>query len=207
MSKDSYKFSGAGLTSSELGWAKKRFKTYQNHYHIENFSDLSLLEELVVREAQQERYKEETVRISESEKVKESGLLIPAKYRKALDENLEQILILKEKLGLFEDKEKETLYNYIQTIEKKAKKYREEHPEEYSFPCPHCSKMIHSKVRMNEKNFIITEHPFFDGKFLSNKYLLKLYKEKKLTKDDIAQLIKIPVDYVNKLLKKYQNKL
>lgn len=198
--KDIYEFQGTGILDSELKWAKNRFKNYRNHYHIENFSSLQLLEELVVRETQHERLKQRTIKLADS-KVAQDHKIIDWKLNKALDDNLDKIIQLKEKIGLFKNKEKEDLYNYIQGLKEKAKLYRKENPRSYSFPCPSCGKMIHAMVRVNEKTHIITEHPFFKNKFFNGGYLMELLEVGKLTKEEVAKAINVPVDYITHLIK------
>ena len=52
-----YKFTGTGLGTKERRKGIKIFETYKKRYHIERYSDLQILDELVVRELYQERYK------------------------------------------------------------------------------------------------------------------------------------------------------
>ena len=198
--KDIYEFQGTGILPSELKWAKDRFRSYRKYYHIETFSALQLLEELVVREAQNERMKKLTTPLADSEIAKANGM-IDWKLAKAMDDNLEKIIHLKEKIGLFKSKKKEDLFNFIQTLKEKQKIYRRENPKEYSFPCPSCGKMIHAMVRINEKTHIISEHPFFKNKFFDGGYLIELMEAGKLTKEEVAKAIKVPVDYINHLMK------
>ena len=54
-----YKFTGTGLENKEKRWAKQRFEDYREANHFERLSDLQLLEELVLKEAWQERYKKQ----------------------------------------------------------------------------------------------------------------------------------------------------
>jgi len=124
------------LTVSEKRWAKSRFEDYRNHYHMESFSDLQLLEELVFREALQERYKKKIGKLAKPTKKEKSekedtknkpkvvAEVVPKYLLKALDENLDKILIIKEKLGLFEEK-KENDFNAFQILDKKFKIWKE----------------------------------------------------------------------------------
>lgn len=201
--KELYKFQGTGLQAKELSWAKERFKEYQKYYHIESFSNLQLLEELVYEEANLERIKKNIQEILEVNSVKKNNL-VPRNLLEERDKSLDRQLKLKDKLGLFNDTNKQDLYNYIDILKKKHSLYRKQNPLDYSFPCPHCSKMIHAKAKINNKSHIITQHPFFEDRFLNNTYIIKMYQEGKITKEDIAQMIKVPLDYVNFIIDKLE---
>ena len=124
-----------GLSGQEKKLARTKFREYQTNYHIENFSDIQLLEELVYRETIQERYKKKVEDLNT--KVKKQ--IIPKFVQSALDDNLNQILILKDKLGLFEDKkETKDAFKHIQILKKKFKAWREENQGSRTCICPHC---------------------------------------------------------------------
>ena len=90
-----YEFKGSGLTAKERRWAKKRFDEYKEHYHIDHLSDLQLLEDLVFREALQERFKKQIEKI-EKTKANKENVIVPKNIIESLDGNLEQIIIIKE---------------------------------------------------------------------------------------------------------------
>lgn len=198
-----YKFQGSGLNRKAKKWAKKRFKQYETQNHIESYSDLLLLEDLVFLEALQEQFKTQMAEFSKAEAVKE-GKVAPNHLIKKMDNNREQILKLKEKLGLFEEKKSDDPFNYIQKLKKKFKKWREENQGTRTTPCPHCSKMIMLKIRMKEWEAL--KHPFFKDRILANKRVWELYKEGKITKLDVAQILQgkevNSTDYVDWLEKK-----
>lgn len=193
--KSKYSFTGAGLSKKDYKLAKKLFDDYRKNYNIDSLSDLTLLEELVYREIRQDKLKRSLQDFDEG-KVKSR----PKYVEEELDENLQQILNLKEKLGLFEDRQKEDPYEYLKTLEKKFEQHRKDNAGDYSLPCPHCSKMIF--LMFNVKNYKAKKHPFFKGKILANDYLWKLYKEGKLTAEDVAGVLQTSIDYVKWLAKK-----
>ena len=193
--KKYYTFRGVGLNKKEKNEAKKLFKDYRDNYNIDSVSDLTLLEELVYREIRQDRMKR-AIEDFEAGKTKSR----PKYVEEELDENLQQILNLKEKLGLFEERQKEDPYEYLKTLEKKFEQHRKNNAGDYSLPCPHCSKMIF--LMFNVKNYKAKKHPFFPkGKFIDNPYLINLFKEGKLTKKDIANIFGTSKDYINWLIK------
>jgi len=139
---EGYEFKGTGLTTAEKHWAKSQFDDYRNHYHLEHFSDLNLLEELVYREAFQERYKKKIGKLVKKLKNKSKELtedeIVPKYVLSALNTNLEQILLLKEKLGLFAEK-KDDAYEAHKVVEKKFDIWKKNHLEEREVTCPFCS--------------------------------------------------------------------
>jgi len=206
-SKDlGYKFQGTGLTAKEHRQAKKLFEEYRNQYHIDTLSDLQLLGEVVFRETLQIRYKQQAEKCAKDAKETNDKKphIVPKYIREALDENLEQILILKDKLGLFSESKEETPFQYIQTLKKKFKKWMEDNQGSRSFACPHCSKMVMLKIKMDAWDAL--KHPFFKDRILANEHLWKLYKEGKITKKDIAQTLGCAVDYVDSLEERIYNK-
>jgi DNA-directed RNA polymerase subunit RPC12/RpoP len=188
-----YEFKGTGLTTSERRLAKQRFEEYKAHYHVEHISDLSLLEELCFREALQERTKKAIKKIAKSKTVKDQNL-VPKHLLSALDENLERILTLKKELGLFEDKKANDPFKYIQTLKKKFKIWMDENQGSRTLICPHCSKMVLLKIRTEA--WQAQKHPFFQDRILANKHLWKLYREGKITKEDVSKVLGVSSDYV-----------
>lgn len=194
-----YKFQGIGLEPTEKKLAKKLFADYRKNYTIDFLSDLQLLEELVYRETLQTRYKTKIEDISKSKTVKGKNI-IPKSILKELDENLDKILLLKEKLGLFSDNNQKDPYEYLKQLEEKAKIHRQEHAGDYSMPCPYCSKMVYFMWKV--KDYEAKKHPFFKGKFLTNDYLWELYKRGRLTAEDLAKVFQTSVDYIAWLAKR-----
>ncbi len=96
-----FKFEATGLADDEKKEAKKQFSSYKRQYNIDNLSDLQLLSELVFREALQNRYKKQIEELSKKQKE-----VIPKHIIESLNSNLAEIIKVKEKLGLFEDKKK-----------------------------------------------------------------------------------------------------
>jgi hypothetical protein len=198
-----YKFLGTGLTKGEKRWANNQFKSYRERYHIENFSDLEILSELVFRETLQQRTKKKIEKFTSKGKGKDNNTVIPQHLLSFLDENLERILTLKEKLGLFEDKTTDP-FQHIQTLKKKFKKWLSENQGSRSFPCPHCSKMIMLKIRTDK--WESKKHPFFKDRILANKHLWEMYKEGKITKEDVAKVLGTSDRYINWLEERIYNK-
>jgi len=193
--KDIYEFTGTGLTVSEKNLAKKRFSDYILVYpHLNKLSLLQLLEELVFLEAISTRYKNKIAKISKNKQVKESGV-VPANLMRELGDNTKQILELKEKLGLFESKDKIDAFTDVENLKRKSEIYRKEHPLSFKTTCPFCSKIYFLKRKT--ENYEPHVSPFFENKILVNRPLFRLYHEGKITKQEIAEAHGTSEDYID----------
>jgi len=203
--KDIYEFTGTGLSVSEKNLAKKRFNDYILIYpHLNKLSLLQLLEELVFLEAISTRYKNKIAKLSKNNKVKESGV-VPSNLMKELGDNTKQVLELKEKLGLFESKDKIDAFTDLENLKKKSAIYRKEHPLSFKTTCPFCSKIYFLKRKTENYDPFIS--PFFaEDKILINKPLMDLYFAKKITKEEVSKVLGTSSDYIDWLIDKFFKK-
>ena len=204
--KDSiYAFRGTGLGVSEKNSAKKRFEDYIVIYpHLNKLSLLQLLEELVFLEAISERYKNKIAKISKNKTVKDSNV-VPSGLMKELQGNIQQILDLKEKLGLFESKKKLDAFKDIKDLKTKFAEYRKRNPLSFKVDCPHCSKIFFLKRRT--ENYEPFVSPFFaEDKILINKPLMELYFAKIITKKQTANVLGVASDYIDDIIIKFFKK-
>lgn len=183
---ENYEFSGTGLTTKERNWAKKRFDSYQAHYHVEKFSELQLLESLVFREALQERYKEKLEKLAKNAKVK-SADVVPTHIIRALDDNLKYILELKSRLGLDKQENVKDPYEIFRNLSKKFDIWKEENQASRELVCPHCGELVLLNIKTTE--YEAKKHPFFKDKVLCNEHLWAIYKEGKITDLDVAKIL------------------
>jgi len=187
-----YKSEWSGFDSAEAKKANELLKIYINKYHIIKFSDREDLKTLIENEILKQRIQK---RVGD-----DAG--IPPKYViDSLNTLQNQILNLKEKLGIFEDKKQTDSLVYIQKLKKKFKKWQEENQGSRTCICPHCSKMIMLKIRTEA--WEEQKHPFFKDRILANEHLVKLYQEKKIIKEDVAKILGCSTDYVGWLIKKF----
>lgn len=199
---EEYKFDGTGLTTVERHQAEKLFKEYKSKYHIQNLSDLQLLSELVFREILQIRYKKQIAKLNKSKTVNKENI-VPQYILKALNDNLEQILLLKDKLGLFQEKKNDE-YKAFEVLEKKFDIWKDEHIEERKVTCPFCSEIFFLNIRTDR--YQESKLKLFKNKVLLNLHLWKLYKEEgKITKDDMAKVLNVSPDYISWLEKHINN--
>jgi len=202
--KNENKFTGTGLSKTEIKNGKKLFDNYKENYHIEQLSDLQLLQDLVYLEILQIRYKNRIAEIEKNNETAGGKKQSSAYIVKALNENLAQILILKEKLGLFETKKDNDGYLALSRLKEKFKKWLEENQASRTIKCPHCSQMILLKIKTDAWEAL--KHPFFRDSILGNKPLWKLYKNSKLTKEEVAEILGVAPDYIEWLEKKIYSK-
>lgn len=206
-----YKFKGVGLSPEEKKQGNKRFNEYKANYHIDNYSDIQLLEDLVYRETKQESYKKKLEEINKklAEAQKDGNKetlanIVPKAVLSAFNANLEQILILKEKLGLFAEKKDEDEFKAFQVLEKKFDVYKDEHIEEFEVDCPFCSMKFFLNRRTDK--YQPSKLVLFKNKVLCNSTLWKIYKEKKITKEEFAEILNVSNDYIDWLEEKiYSN--
>ena len=197
-----YRFQGEGLEKTEKKTAKKLFDGYKKNYSIDSLSDLQLLESLVYRETIQIRYKNKIAKISESKTIEKENI-IPKNLLNALNDNLTQILILKEKLGLFSEDKKDE-YKAFEVLEKKFDIYKDEHIEEFDIDCPFCAKKFFLNRRTDK--YQPSKLVLFKDKVLCNSTLWKIYKENKITKEEFAEILNVSEDYIDWLEEKIYNK-
>jgi len=179
-----YKFKSTGLGAKEAHIAEKRFNEYRKYYDIDKLSDLELLSEKVFREILQERTKAKIGQLMKNKSV-QSSTAVPKHLLDSLDANLEQILKIDEKLGLFTRKKEDSPFKYIETLKKKFKKWREQNPDRY-IACPHCSKSI--LLMIKPEHWKAIKHPFYKNNIVYNEHTFKLLKEGKITKLDAAKI-------------------
>ena len=192
--KTKYEYKGIGLNRTEAKHGKEKFDEYCSIYHITAYSDLQLLEELIYREIMQERFKIEIEAKKASTEKKNKKLSdenkkevsVPKYVVDAMNTNLEQVLSLKEKLGLLNAKSGDDGFKYIQQLEDKFLKWCQEN-QDRTFACPHCSKMV--LLYMKQEYWETMKHPFFESKVLANKKLWELYKQNKITKKEVAEVL------------------
>jgi len=192
---EQFEFDSTGLTTKEKHWGEKRFSDYKDRYHIENLSDLQLLSELVFREALQRRYKKQAEKNSKSKTTSEDGGKVPTYILKTLDENLVKIIELKKELGLLQVEKGKDLYDYINQLKRKFQLWREENQGSRQVVCPFCSKLFFLMIRTDK--YEAKKSPFFRDKILANKHLWFLYREGKITKEDVARVLGTSPDYVD----------
>ncbi len=203
MNENQYIYKGLGLGTKERNAGRKKFDEYQAVYsHLHKLSDLQLLEHLVFLELLDERFKNQIATISNNKTAQKSGI-IPASVLKAISDNSEQILRLKEKLGLFSDKKTLDAFEKFQDIMNKFDAYRLAHPLEFKCTCPFCTKIFFLKRRIKDYTSHIS--PFFNGgsKILHNPEIMDWYHKGIITKEQAANAHGTSPDFIDWLDSKF----
>jgi len=184
--------------ANERKAAIKLLKKYLHEYIIENISDKNTLKQLIYLEILH-YYRLQQTANNEFRDMKATS----PNTVKAIHENLEQILRLKNSLSLIQpDKGKSDAYQALDTLFKKFKVWRENNQASRTLVCPHCSKMIMLKIRTNI--WESQKHPFFKDKIIGNEHLIQLYRDNKITVEDVAKILQVSPDYVYWLIDKWR---
>jgi len=190
--------------SKEKKKARILLKKYLNDYDIETISDRNTLKQLIYFEVVQMRLEEAANRLQENLKAAPlnqiSTAASPSRYLDALHKNSNQILTLKQTLGISKAKqEKVGLFDTLAGLMRKFNNWRKENTSERSIPCKYCGKMLHFKIRIDK--YDVSKHPFFKGRFLTNKYLIdNLDKTITIDREFIAKVLEVSPDYIDFIL-------
>lgn len=182
--------------------AKELLNKYLKDYAIETISDKNTLVQLVYLEILH-TYRLQPL-INSSYKDTQT---IPLQVVDTLHKNINQITILKEKLGLSKSKKDELQsepFKALELLKKKFKKWREDNQGSRTIICPHCAKLVLLKIRTEAWEAI--GHPFFKDRILYNQHLVDIYLENKITKSDVAKIFGVSDDYVDWLVKKWHHR-
>ncbi len=183
--------------------AKKLFAGYLKKYSVEKDLDLNLLKILVYSEIIEGRFQRQINEIQRKGNDKEANIAVPVNLIKSRNENLNQIINIKEKLGLFKEK-KEDEYKAFQVLGKKFKIWKENHIEERKVTCPFCSEIFFLNIRTT--GFTESKLKLFKNKVLCNSELWSCYKKAKITKTDFAKILNVSENYIDWLEEKIYNK-
>jgi DNA-directed RNA polymerase subunit RPC12/RpoP len=181
----------------EIEFAKSLANKYLQDYEIESEGDRNLLKQLVYLET----FHALILQKAANDFNKDAGS-VPLDILDALHKNINQIVNLKERLGISRKNQKEEsdTFKSIELLKRKFKVWRSENQGSRHFSCPHCGKMILLKIKMDA--WEAQKHPFFKDRVLASKHLIKLYKDQKITKEDISLILETSPDYIDWLLSK-----
>ena len=171
----------------ESDLAASLLEKYLKEYAIESVSDINTLKEVIYYEVVQTRFQLKLNDFSDNKSV-------PIQIVEIMHRNSDMIVKLKNSLGLFAEKEKRTEYDVLQHLKRRFKTWLNENQGSRTLSCPHCGKMILLKIRTDV--WESQKHPFFRDKVLYNHHLIQLYKQQRLSKEDVAKVLECSPDYV-----------
>lgn len=181
------------IDPKEKKLAKELLKRYLRDYTVETISDKNTLKQIIYFEVNHLRLQEHVNRFNEESKV------VPMQLQKGMIENSNQILTLKNQLGLG-NKEESDSFKAMELLKKKFKIWKDENNGSRNMLCPHCGKMTLLKIKMDCWDTV--KHPFFKDRVLANKKLLQMYKEGRISKVEFSEVLECSTDYIDFILKK-----
>ena len=180
----------------EIKLAKDLAQRYLTEFTPKTISDKNNLKSVIYLEVLQFR-----LQAVMNELTAQGATAIPLNLVDSIHKNLKEIAANKERLGLI-GKEKEQKENdgfkTLQNVKEKFKIWMENNQGSRSLVCPSCGQMVMLKIRMDK--WIPQKHPFFKDRFLANKKLMQLYLQKRLTKEEIAEVLNSSPDYIDWLI-------
>jgi len=182
-----------GLTLDEEPKASNLFQQYKDSNHIESFSDLRNLKNLVVLEIIHERYQKQIGDLVKDDK------FAPRYVMDSVNNNLNQIMTLKKELGLNLAKG-ESWMDFWAKLKLKLQKHIEENSGSFTFKCPSCGEFALLVRKVDDYETF----PFkcFRGTVLYNKEMMEDIEKGIITKKRVAQYFGCSVDYIDRIYNK-----
>lgn len=183
------------IYAEEKRYAKKLIFKYLEDYTIETVSDKNTLAQLIFLEVTQQRLQKV---INETYSDTKS---VPRDALDSIHKNTDKIISLKNTLGITrtkQDSQVKDAFSYLQMLKRKRKRWLSENQASRYLTCPHCSKSILLKIKTDVWD--AQKHPFFRDRILGNEHLLTLYKEQKLSREDLAKVFDTSLDYIDWLV-------
>jgi hypothetical protein len=179
-----------GLSDTEKQKALQLYDQYVSEHSFESLAEKSTLINLVYLEILNDRIK---LYIEQEGKDKQGA--IPLKMTEQLVNNTTQVMNLKEKLGMMKDADSESALELINELKEKALNYYEEHAGETYVRCPECQNLF--RLLMKVDGLEPAKATFFRGTTLYNEKLMELYHYKKITKEEVAAVLGVHINYVD----------
>jgi len=177
-----------GLNDTEKQKAIKLYDQYVTEHSFESLAEKSTLINLVYLEILNDRIK---LFMEQEQKDKKA---IPLKMNEQLTFNTTQIMQLKEKLGMMKDAESESALDLINELKEKALAYYNEHAGETYVKCPECQSLFRLLMKLDGLEPV--KATFFRGTTLYNQKLMELYHYKKVTLEEVAEIMGVNSKYI-----------
>ena len=178
-----------GLNDTEKIKAIQLYNQYVTEHSFESLAEKSTLINLVYLEILNDR-----VKLFIEQEGKEKKGAIPIKMTEQLVANTSQIMELKEKLGMMKDADSEDALELMNELKEKALTYYNEHAGETYVKCPECQSLF--RLLMKIDNLEPAKATFFRGTTLYNQKLMELYHYKKITLEEMAEIMGVNSKYI-----------
>ena len=178
-----------GLNDEEKKKAINLYDQYVTEHSFESLAEKSTLINLVYLEMLNDRIK----LFIEQEGNDKKGA-IPLKMTEQLVFNTTQIMSLKEKLGMMRDADSENALELMNELKEKALTYYNEHAGETYVKCPECQNLF--RLLMKIDGLEPAKATFFRGTTLYNQKLMELYHYKKVTLEEVAEIMGVNPKYI-----------
>lgn len=180
--------------------AKKLLEKYLQDFVPSTVSDKNNLKSLIYLEILQVRLQDKMNQHADRDAA------IPLQMMTAIHSNLNEINIVKGKLGLIGKEKEVAKTDAYKSLELKIQRHRQwmdENQASRTFTCAHCGKMALLKIRVDI--WETQKHPFFRDKILFNRHLIKLFLTGTLSKQDVASVLEVSADYIEWLVEKFKS--
>lgn len=187
---------GQFLDAKEKKVAKELMGKYLEDYSVETVSDRNTLKQLIYLEILGFRMQGMANELHAKDRV------VPTQLMASIHNNINEILALKDKLGLTgSTKEQVDSFKHIDLLKKKFRRWMDENQGSRTMVCPHCGKMCLLRIRVDK--YESSKHPYFVDRVLYNKKLVELYLQNKITKTDLSEILECSGDYIEWLISKW----
>jgi len=178
-----------GLDEPEQKKALQLYERYVSEHSFESLAEKSTLVNLIYLEVLNDR-----IKLFIKQEGEEKKGAVPLRMTEQLVENTTQIMQLKEKLGMLKNKENESALDVINELKEKALTYYEEHAGETYVKCPECQNLF--RLLMKIDGLDVAKATFFRGTTLYNQKLMELYHYKKVTLEEVAEIMGVHGKYI-----------
>lgn len=178
-----------GLNDIEKQKALGLYDQYISEHSFESLAEKSTLINLVYLEMLNDR-----VKMYIEQEGKEKNGAIPLRMTEQLVANTTQIMELKEKLGMMKDADSENALDLINELKEKALAYYNEHAGETYVKCPECQSLF--RLLMKVDGLEPAKATMFRGTTLYNQKLMELYHYKKVTLEEVAEIMGVHHKYI-----------
>jgi len=178
-----------GLNDDEKPKVINLYDRYVSEHSFESLAEKSTLINLVYLEILNDR-----IKLFIAQEMNDKNGAIPLRMNEQLTFNTTQIMSLREKLGMLKNKEDESALDLINELKEKALIYYNEHAGETYVKCPECQNLF--RLLMNVDGLEPTKATFFKGTTLYNQKLMELYHYKKVTLEEVAEIMGVNSKYI-----------